>query len=83
MRSEGEIKKRRREASEKADKSTSMMDYDGQEKSILDWVLFDNECPECHHDCQKIGAYEKNKGFTYYVCNNCEWSNYENIMQTL
>lgn len=49
------------------------------------WILFENECPECHHECIEIGGWDekKDKQYKYYHCENCRWSNYEDIMQKL
>ncbi len=55
------------------------------EVSHYKWVLFENECPECHHECHVISGWDdkKEKSYTYYSCEYCEWSNYEDIMRKL
>lgn len=74
MRAEGLIRKRVAELQGQSDRCagahSDMMSSDAR---LLRWVLFDNECPECHVDCSEYNDCTKDPIEEKWSCNNCGW----------
>lgn len=74
MRAEGLIRKRVAELQSQSDRCagahSDMMSSDAQ---LLRWVLFDNECPECHADMSEYNDCTVTPIEEKWLCNNCGW----------
>lgn len=82
MRAEGLIRKRATEVQAQADRCAGW--HSGileSEADHLRWVLFDNECPECHHDCSEFtDSTNLNNIVQQWLCNNCGWMGPRNTL---